>query len=262
MPRLKQKLNPRIAQPQKTAQRDDELRPKSSESASSAQQTEDTNGVADGAHPESEFAQDFYAENDRDFAHRHEEALAMESDLEAEMRDGREEETWQSALKAFTRGAAPLSTNPEEMFVSASVSTKLMEALNTQDPYEAMLDSQCVTMQMHFYNCMRKAGRTLDPDVAQTYINLALRLSAAQQKVLEMLNRLRNKGQQKIVVEKVTIDDGRQKSEGHRVTVSGDNVDARRIPSAESLPTLDDHLRKSDDMDLVEANKARNNASK
>ncbi len=183
--------------------------------------------------PHEEFARDFTvkepSEADRTFAFYWEEALAMESELELEMErefQAAESEPWMAQLLAMSWGACPF----DPMDAGAGrfrISKDMIEAMNVQDPFEAMHIGQGLALYMHFNNAMRSASRTKDVKTRTMYYELALKLSSAHTKTQESLARLRNKGQQKIVVEKVLVDNGRQRSEGHRVTVSGNNVEDR-----------------------------------
>ena len=161
-----------------------------------------------------------------DFALRNEDALARESELEQELESNAREanaETWVSSIMKMSIGACPpmRSTDHEDRF---KITPDAFAAMDLQSPFEAMLASQICSLFTHVQATLRDAALARDTEKKLAYYNLASKLNATQVRSTEALYKLKNKGQQKVTVEHVQIEDGHQKAQGRRVTVETTNT--------------------------------------
>lgn len=170
--------------------------------------------------PEVQFSLEWH--KDLDFALRHEDSIRMESELEQEFENTAREvesETWLGRILRQAATACPPS-RADDFEVRFPATKESFEAMDLKTPFEAMLATQVIAFNAHALNSLRTAGSSKDPHIQQLYYNLALKLSSAQVRLSDALHRLKNKGQQRVTVEHVQIQDGATKAEGRRVTVS------------------------------------------
>lgn len=188
--------------------------------------------------PDVQFGLEFH--RDMEYALNREQALAMESELELELENHAREagvETWVEGIMKQSIGACPPShsTEYESRFQATPDAFK---AMDLQTPFEAMLASQTVSLFSHVQRTLRDAGLVRDLNAKLMHYNLAMKLSATQVRATEALYRLKNKGQQKVTVEHVQIDDGSHKSSGRRVTVERTNTAEDSVELDEGLSQL------------------------
>lgn len=164
-----------------------------------------------------------------DFALRYEDALRMETELEQEIEDSARTDgaaDWVGSILKQSIAACPPSQSIDfdRRFPACE---EAFEAWDIKSPIEAMLAAQAIAFNSHTLNALRKAGSAREPEHIVQFSNLALKMSTAHLRISEAMHKLKNKGQQKVTVEHVQIQDGATKAEGHRVTVSrtGDNED-------------------------------------
>ncbi len=102
-------------------------------------------------------------------------------------------------------------------------SFELMVGLASQDQIESMLAAQMIASHNLAMDLMSKASITDNSLSAKHYTTLANRTMAVFVTQVEALNRYRSKGQQKIIVQHVTVNDGGQATVKAIVSEGGKN---------------------------------------
>ena len=83
-----------------------------------------------------------------------------------------------------------------------------MQALKPQDEIEGMLVSRLIALHFQSMKSLSCSGATQSEQEVDIYINRATKLSRLYNETLEALMRYRRKGEQKVVVQHVNVNDG------------------------------------------------------
>ena len=93
----------------------------------------------------------------------------------------------------------------------ANATLAAITEMDPQDPTELMLATQMTTVHNTVMNVFSRALKADQPiELAEFYINSATKLMRAYTAQIEALNKYRTKGQQKITVQHVNVNDGDQ----------------------------------------------------
>jgi hypothetical protein len=84
-----------------------------------------------------------------------------------------------------------------------------------RDITEALLASQMVAVHNQIMRLLGKAAKVTNPDVQNTYLNMAARMGRLFASQADAFRRYRQKGQQKMTVEHVHVHSGGQAIVGH-----------------------------------------------
>lgn len=106
-----------------------------------------------------------------------------------------------------TAGGAPASS-ASEAYANAALAA--MAEHEPKDITEALLASQMVAVHNQIMRLLAKAAKVTNPDVQNTYLNMAAKMGRLFASQADAFRRHRQKGQQKMTVEHVHVHEGGQ----------------------------------------------------
>ena len=110
----------------------------------------------------------------------------------------------------------------EDKAACARTTVSALRSIGPQDGIEGLLANQMVATHFQAIASFQKANLTKDVNFRDRYTNMATKLSRTFIAQLEALNKYRGKGQQKMTVEHVHVNDGGQAIVGSISAKGGD----------------------------------------
>ncbi|MHC4488996.1 MAG: hypothetical protein ACYS9C_18090 [Planctomycetota bacterium] len=113
-------------------------------------------------------------------------------------------------IHTFRGTVFPDGVDNDKFALACNYALSILNGIQPQDEIEGMLAVQMIGVHNMAMDCIGKATRTQWIDKMSTYMNGATKLLRAFAAQMEALNKYRSGGQQKIVVEHVNVNEGRQ----------------------------------------------------
>jgi hypothetical protein len=135
-------------------------------------------------------------------------------------------------LQSSGQAIVPTNTEASNMAQKFDLTAQTMRALSPEDEFEGQLIAQLVVLQEHAMHWLGKAMRTDRVDFTNTYLNGATKLLARHHEALETLMKYRRRGEQRVYVEHVHINQGGQAIIGAISTGGGMNQKNEEGPHA------------------------------